>query len=86
MPLDPTFTAFVVAILTALPAVLLGLAALVAAIRSQSQIQHLEKVVNGQQAELFRRLVAEAFQEGRRAGFAEHKALTEPPPEKPPQL
>jgi hypothetical protein len=83
---DPAWQAFVVSILTSLPAILLGLAALVRAIRAQATADSVDQRTNGHAADLTRRLIQDAFGEGRRAGYAEHKALTEVPPQKPPQL
>lgn len=77
---DPVFTAFVVAVLASLPAIILALTARKKAVVSEQKAEDARRAVNGHQEALIRRLVQDAWEEGHRAGLREHSALMQPPP------
>lgn len=83
---DPSFNSLVIGILTSIPAILLALAALWRVVKGEARMEGIERAANGEKERLVRKLVEDAWQEGRLAGIREHSALLTPPPPLAPKL
>lgn len=85
MQSDLSSQSLIVPILATIPAILLALGALWRVIRSEARLDRVEAEQSEERASLVRKLVQDAWQEGRLAGIREYSALLTPsPPAGPP--
>jgi len=82
---DLHFRAFIIAFMASLPAILMAIASLIKAAKSEAKLEILTKQGNGERDSLIRQLVQDAWREGHLAGTREQQALLTPPPKNPEQ-